>query len=440
MLGNAVGGIVGKFKELTAESVNLAASREAVQVSMAGFLKSEEKAVKLMEQLNKFGASTPFQVTDLRNWGQTLLSFGFTADSIIPNLRMLGDMTGGSAEKMNRILFNFAQVKSTGKAQMQDLRSFAMAGIPIFDQLEKSLGKTKDEVNEMIRTGKIGLPEIEKAFKDLTGEGGLFHNQMARTSKTFKGMVSNLQDTIENALEGAGQPLMVALKPVVKEIARVLDKMKPAFKTLGVALGQGATSFLNIFKKLGTGDKLNSFMLKFSRFLRNTMFVIEDFFNYLFGEKDTVFEQQFGSMAGFGMSIIKDIAETVASVAYEIFKILFIKILDGIWNVVKDFATFLGSSLAVAILGVLKEVIPGFLGGNKLKKLYEEANTVMDSTAVGSALNNAAESTAKYFMGDQATSSSADTYNINIRGNNPAAIGKEVEKVVRQKPALGGNR
>ena len=60
----------------------------------------------------------------------------------------------------------------------------------------------------------------------------------------------DLQDTIENALEGAGQPLMVALKPVVKEIARVLDKMKPAFKTLGVALGQGATSFLNIFKKL----------------------------------------------------------------------------------------------------------------------------------------------------------------------------------------------
>ena len=64
----------------------------------------------------------------------------------------------------------------------------------------------------------------------------------------------------------------------------------------------------------------------------------------------------------------------------------------------------------------------------------------MDSTAVGSALNNAAESTAKYFLGDQATASSADTYNINIKGNNPAAIGKEVEKVVRQKPALGGNR
>ena len=56
------------------------------------------------------------------------------------------------------------------------------------------------------------------------------------------------------------------------------------------------------------------------------MFVIEDFFNFLFGEKDTVFEEKFGSMAGFGMSIIKDIAETVASVAYEIFKILFIKI------------------------------------------------------------------------------------------------------------------
>ena len=61
---------------------------------------------------------------------------------------------------------------------------------------------------------------------------------MARTSKTFSGMVSNLQDTIENALEGAGQPLMEGLKPVVKEISRVLDKMKPAFKTLGVALAQ----------------------------------------------------------------------------------------------------------------------------------------------------------------------------------------------------------
>ena len=48
----------------------------------------------------------------------------------------------------------------------------------------------------MIETGKIGFPEVQKAFAAMTGEGGKFHGTMAKQSKSLSGLFSTLKDNI----------------------------------------------------------------------------------------------------------------------------------------------------------------------------------------------------------------------------------------------------
>jgi tape measure domain-containing protein len=64
-------------------------------------------------------------------------------------------LQGGSSEKFNRSVANFAQIQSVGKATAMDLRQFAMTGTPIYDMLNKM--------------GVTGTPTAEDIQKVLYG-------------------------------------------------------------------------------------------------------------------------------------------------------------------------------------------------------------------------------------------------------------------------------
>lgn len=48
----------------------------------------------------------------------------------------------------------------------------------------------------MVEAGKVGFPELEKAFQSMTDQGGKFAGGMANQSKTLSGLLSTLQDNI----------------------------------------------------------------------------------------------------------------------------------------------------------------------------------------------------------------------------------------------------
>lgn len=64
-----------------------------------------------------------------------------------------------------------------------DIRQFAGRGIPIYEELAKVLGVTKDEVSNLVTEGKVGFAEVEKAFQNMTGKAGTYYNLMQEQSK-----------------------------------------------------------------------------------------------------------------------------------------------------------------------------------------------------------------------------------------------------------------
>ena len=50
------------------------------------------------------------------------MNYGLSADDAIDKMMMLGDISQGSADKMNRIAMAYGQMSSAGKVQLEDIK------------------------------------------------------------------------------------------------------------------------------------------------------------------------------------------------------------------------------------------------------------------------------------------------------------------------------
>jgi len=206
-LDNGVNSIVSSFAKVATVAaaslttalgfaVKSAASYEMNRVAFETMLGSAKEAQGMLKQISDFAAKTPFEVPDVVDAGKQLLAFGFTAKEIIPNIRTLGDVSAGLGVPLGDMIYLFGTLKSQGRAYTKDIMQFAQRGVPIFDELAKVMGTTKDKVQGLVEEGKVGFPEVQKAFQNMTGAGGKFGGLMDKQSKTLSGVFSNLKDNV----------------------------------------------------------------------------------------------------------------------------------------------------------------------------------------------------------------------------------------------------
>ncbi|MCK5609857.1 tape measure protein [Candidatus Pacearchaeota archaeon] len=237
-------------------AIKVAATFEQLDISFTTMLGSAEEANKLIQEMFAFAAKTPFEIKNIGPVVKQLLAFGIVKDEIIPTLRILGDVAAGLSVPIQRIALNFGQVKAQTKLTGRELRDFAIAGVPLLDELANNLGKTTAEIKNLITTGDISFKMVEDAFKSMAGEGGRFNNLMAKQAKTLGGLFSNLLDNLFLAAGGFGE--------VIVEILQ----LKRAIGSLTVTIGKLLKSFqeLNKFWKV-TILFITAFLILFGPFL-----------------------------------------------------------------------------------------------------------------------------------------------------------------------------
>lgn len=165
----------------------------------AGFstmLGSAEKAKKTMEDLKNFAFKTPFELTDLANASTTLLAFGEDVENLMPDLKMLGDISLGNAEKFKGLALVFGQVKSQGRLMGQDLLQMINQGFNPLQIISEKTGKSVATLKDEMAKGKITFEMVADAMKTATSEGGQFFNAMETQSKTLSGQWSTLKDNV----------------------------------------------------------------------------------------------------------------------------------------------------------------------------------------------------------------------------------------------------
>lgn len=241
-------GIVAGLVAIGVGAVKAAADMEMLTTQFEVMLGSTEKANAMMEKLTIFSAKTPFQLPDLAQGTQTLLSFGIEEENVIDRMRMLGDAALGNTEKLKGLILAYGKVKTKGKVSMEEINMIAEKGVPIIKTLSDQLGVTKTEFFKLVSAGKIGEKEVTKAFQTMTSEGGIFFKGMEKASGTLTGMISTLKDVFNLLLAGIGKELIPVMKEFVgvmigllegplKEIGKGLSAvLVPLFKALGKIL------------------------------------------------------------------------------------------------------------------------------------------------------------------------------------------------------------
>ena len=179
-LANGIKRAVGAFAlfEGIKSIVKMGADLEQSKISFDVLLGSAQKARIMLAGLNKFANDTPYENKPLIDQAKLLLSFGTSAEKILPNLKMIGDIGMGNAEKMSSLILAYAQMSSAGKLQGQDLLQMVNAGFNPLQELTKMTGKTMGVLRKEMEGGKISAEMVEAAFHHATSKGGMFFGMM----------------------------------------------------------------------------------------------------------------------------------------------------------------------------------------------------------------------------------------------------------------------
>jgi len=191
VVGGAVVGIGVKYN----------AEMEQYKAGLTTLLGSAEQAEKTLADLKSFAAKTPFELTDLAQASNTLLAFGEDVNNLMPDLKMLGDISLGNQEKFKSLALVFGQVQSQGKLMGQDLLQMINAGFNPLKVISEQTGESMSDLKEKMAEGQISFEMVAEAMRVATSEGGQFYNAMETQSKTLTGQISTLKDNV-NALFG----------------------------------------------------------------------------------------------------------------------------------------------------------------------------------------------------------------------------------------------
>lgn len=178
---------------------------QQLELAFNTMLRSTEKSQVLMSQLVDTAAKTPFDLTSIAQGAKQMLAFGSNVGSVVDEIVMLGNVASGVSAPLGDLIYLYGTLRSQGRAYTVDIRQFAGRGIPIYEELGKVLNADRQELNKLVTEGKVGFPEVEKAFKNMTSEGGIYFNLMQEQSKSLTGMLSNLGDAWDSALNKIGK-------------------------------------------------------------------------------------------------------------------------------------------------------------------------------------------------------------------------------------------
>lgn len=212
---------------------------------------SEEKAAKMLGEINKYADNTLWDRSTTQEAAKTMLGFGVSTESVVGDLKMLGDVAMGDKNKLNQLALVFGQISAAGKLQGQDLLQLINAGYnPLLD-ISALTGKSVAQLKDDMSKGLITFDMVRAAFQRATGEGGKFNNMTEKIAQTSYGAFEQLKGKLISTLlqlYNVIQPLIIpvlnALGKGLEFIGKMADwasqhlsTIAPVIKVVAVALG-----------------------------------------------------------------------------------------------------------------------------------------------------------------------------------------------------------
>jgi tape measure domain-containing protein len=257
--GVAVGNMVSNGIQSTARAM----MQQAMDVKKLGFeaganiaqfqvLAGPEQGMKLYKELTKYVQDSVFG-PELYKDARTMMAFGVAVNEVMPDMKMLGDVAMGDAERMGALTLAFSQTKAAGKLMGQDLLQYVNAGFNPLQVMTEQWQKfgfkqkvTLDQLRDLTSEGKISSDMVRRAFEVATGEGGKFHDMLNKMADKPFGMEQAMLGSIEGAKQGLGLSLSPQFKQVMEEFRPMVDALPQTLETMRPAIAGMVNDFASL--------------------------------------------------------------------------------------------------------------------------------------------------------------------------------------------------
>lgn len=228
-----VGGL--GFEQLAEHIFNVRSQFQQLEISFTTMLGSEQKAGALMDELIQTAARTPFNMTDVTEGAKQLLAYGIQANEVNDTLVHLGDIASGLNIPLSQLVYLYGTTISQGRMFTIDLRQFMGRGIPMAETLGQIMGKTVSQVQEAVTKGEVGADLVKEAIVKMSSEGSKFGGLMNKQAETLQGRWSNIEDTIDQAINSIGQKTQGIFGTGLDLISSLIENWETLVKVIGSA-------------------------------------------------------------------------------------------------------------------------------------------------------------------------------------------------------------
>lgn len=225
-------GVGFSAKEFISKAAQIRGEFQKLEVAFTTMLGSKEQAEKLMEQMVRTAATTPFSLQDVAGGAKQLLAYGIEAERVNETLIRLGDIAAGLSIPLGDLVYLYGTTRAQGRLYTEDFNQFTSRGIPMIEMLADKFGVAESEVKGLVEAGKVGFPEVQEVIEKLTNEGGKFGGLMEAQSKTIAGQISNIEDAIETMFNEIGK----ANEGVINEALSGVSSLIENYEKVGTVI------------------------------------------------------------------------------------------------------------------------------------------------------------------------------------------------------------
>ena len=303
--GAAAGFALLKLKDYGQYALQTSAAFEQLAISFRVMTGSAQTGQELTDAIIKLGAETPMTAQQLSKAAQLLLSFGESAENIIPDLQLLGDITGGEVNRFNMLALAFAQVGANGKLMGQDLLQMVNAGFNPLQIISQKTGKSMGELRKEMEEGRISFQMVAQAMKDATAEGGRYFGLMEQQSQSLNGRLSTLGDTWEQVAKSIGDVFTPAAKTAVNALIAIGEQTQ---KTIEWLKSEQSTL-------AGLKESWDKYWASKRKSKATLVFTVEPYLNQTRAQKQVQNAlKKSGANTGFNATVLSSSASSTSSV------------------------------------------------------------------------------------------------------------------------------
>lgn len=242
LIQKGIEGIASAVGDLKGGLIDGNAEFERYGVQFGVLLGGADAAKDRLSELAQFGATTPFELPQVVRADKILQSFGLHAVDAAKRFGFAGEQirtiagdtaagTGADFEEISTYIGKFAS-GATGET----IARFQELGIVTKKQLA-DMGLAFDKGGSLIINSQEDLDKATGIL--LTAMKQKYGGMMDAQSKTFEGMVSNLQDWRAGTLRIIGAPLFEVLRTHLEGLLAWLPSQQPRIEAFAQALAGG---------------------------------------------------------------------------------------------------------------------------------------------------------------------------------------------------------